>query len=356
MICVHRMSAFHRSRSLPEPERYLEDLEQSAVRKDSKYLWFNEDMFDRLREKWSGGTVTAGAVKETRPGWLSYVKAVEASGSDELKRALADVRARIGRLGCPCNGESLRQRFMEQNPVDRIPLHRPPAIPEDPADSPPSPAVVPTLWEAVRRAGKNSRNGFVSDNPVSPLARPPVFYVLPSCCTGMIGKVASTSIAAAVCRDFHPDIFETMKQIPGMAHKAAPRTRYPELPVRLLIRDPVRRFISAAGQMARFTVDGIIKGLRGGNPFFTENFHLLPQTLYTLFGGFLYRFPEHIRHFEKDCGLGELPILNPRVTGVTLTAEQEAFVLDYYADDVRLYSGIREPGQTIGETQEKKHG
>lgn len=101
----------------------------------------------------------------------------------------------------------------------------------------------------------------------------------------------------------------------------------PTKPMFMLVREPVERFISAKA--------------KGPVPLNTGNHFDLQCDLAIGPKVFLYRFPEQLKQFGQDTGLGEIPWINPSVSEKpVLTESERQGVLERYAADVRLYESI----------------
>lgn len=108
----------------------------------------------------------------------------------------------------------------------------------------------------------------------------------------------------------------------------------PTKAVFMLVRDPVERFISVRckGEIHPGT----------GNHFELQSKLAVGPEVH------LYRFPEQLRQFGEDTGLGEIPWVNkstsqpPQIT----EAEREQVLLDY-APDVELFESLRGPSPIV---------
>lgn len=186
-------------------------------------------------------------------------------------------------------------------------------------------------------------------------------FILPTCYVGNIYKNASRSIAQAVAQNFVPNLPSgwSLANNP-MIERATWMYFSPDLPIRplrLLIRDPVLRFLSAMNQVGITDVAAAISGINGGpTPAgysrsipFASDLHFQPQIFHAQTGlpTFLYRFPDHLSQLCADAGIpGPLSNVNPStVPAPTATAAQVAAIQQLYAEDLNLFNSITGPGQ-----------
>lgn len=187
------------------------------------------------------------------------------------------------------------------------------------------------------------------------------YYILPN--TGyvsLVGKVGCSSTALAILKAYYPDIYADLcsaaYHFPDgysadnwLWQGKVPKTETPTGQVYQLVREPVARFLSAMVQVqqsrefANISVDDAIAQLQAAGPL-AGNFHFWKQTPYTQSGQptKLYRFPDQLQTFATDTGLlWPYPEINAaRLPKPVLSADQQAAVTAFYADDVALFGSI----------------
>ena len=175
-------------------------------------------------------------------------------------------------------------------------------------------------------------------------------------------KCGSSSVARAIISRWHPTIEQTITTAAYPAGQSADTNQWQfSIPYRTrpvgevicLVRDPVERFRSAMAQTKLTLVDETLEELAnesGVHPEYesvrgkllSENFHFLPQSLFSGNPIRHYRFPDQIELAAAALDLAlPLPIIN-ETTGAKpqLTPEQEQRVREYYADDVALWDSL----------------
>lgn len=208
------------------------------------------------------------------------------------------------------------------------------------------------------------------------------YFVLPHCCIAFNAKVASSALASAIVRKYHPDRLEKViaeyeqnwSQFSDEFKASLPEsfqrmfrsdmndsisfwqnlctiTRNPELPVLLLVRNPVDRFLSGASYLSQ-DIDKLLTGLEKDDEEYvleslpikiTKNTHFIKQSWLIKGDTRLYRFPDQLEQFCLDAGL-EWPL--QRINEGTnikpvLTEEQIKRIQAYYAEDVELWNLIK---------------
>ncbi len=145
------------------------------------------------------------------------------------------------------------------------------------------------------------------------------YFILPNCCVAKIHKAGSTSLAEAIGDTFYPN---------KPKEDMVPWLEKPDRPVKILMRDPIERFISAI-TMFNSTVEYALENL-------LENIHFIPQSKYLTVGAEIYNFPEDIENFCKHTGLPSIPHLRLSTKiKAKITSAQRKKILNYYASDVR---------------------
>lgn len=185
-----------------------------------------------------------------------------------------------------------------------------------------------------------------------------MYYKTPNFSIAHNPKVASSSISRAIIRDFWPTEEQKIQTAAYPADKGpdtiqvhflCPKEREATKPVVLIVREPIARFRSAMAQMNLTDADATLMALE------TKTEVQMPRRLIVLADN---------EHFKAQCELAQpsahvfrledldlaatyigltlpLPVINEAVREKpTLTPEQEARVLAYYAQDKVLYDAI----------------
>jgi hypothetical protein len=194
------------------------------------------------------------------------------------------------------------------------------------------------------------------------------FFVTPKYNVAINAKVCTSSLARAILETHYPDTADKYRRAAFPAGKtyenvmwqsAVPKTTEPTLPVVLLVREPVDRFLSAMAQVQITDVDAALDALEKGTPILCprpntvqdlrDNEHFVLQSVFlkVTSEALLYRYPVDL---EALAGLLELqyplPVMNETVVEkVMLTEPQNERVLAYYADDANLFASIKKAGQ-----------
>jgi hypothetical protein len=208
------------------------------------------------------------------------------------------------------------------------------------------------------------------------------YFVLPHCCIAFNAKVASSALASAIVRKYHPDRLEKAlseyekkwSQFSDEFKASLPEsfqrmfrsdmndsisfwqnlctiTRNPELPVLLLIRNPVDRFLSGASYLSQ-DIDKLLTALEKDDEEYvleslpikiTKNTHFIKQSWLIKGDTRLYSFPEQLQQFCRDAGL-EWPLQRVnegKNIKPVLTERQIKRIEAYYAEDVELWKLIK---------------
>jgi len=207
------------------------------------------------------------------------------------------------------------------------------------------------------------------------------YFVLPHCCIAFNAKVASSALASAIVRKHHPERLQKalddyeknwsrfsdefkaslpesfqrmfrcdMNDSVSFWQNLCTITRNPELPVLLLVRNPVDRFLSGVSYLSQ-DVDKLLTGLENDDKEYVleslpmpirKNTHFIKQSWLITGDTRLYRFPDQLQQFCRDADLEwPLPKVNEgRNVKPVLSSEQIDRIKAYYAEDVKLYNSI----------------
>ena len=177
-------------------------------------------------------------------------------------------------------------------------------------------------------------------------------------------KCATSSFCWGIIKKYYPDILNMLVNetaypagktaANSMHHRWVPKRHNPSLPVALVVREPVSRFLSAAAFMRinqNYTVDQIIDELYseagnvnvGQSRNLAANIHMLPQTrFYDAQDITYFRFSDQIDEAAAWLGLDTpLEIINEgSVEKPTLNASQVEKIQNYYAKDLELWRSL----------------
>lgn len=165
------------------------------------------------------------------------------------------------------------------------------------------------------------------------------YLVTPKHCIALNSKVATNSICMAIVEAYFPERVELcIIESDYQWRSFVEQTDKPELPVLMLVRDPVERF-KAVVSMLNLDAADVIADIKSYEPNYFE-----PQSLFVKDSpkAKLFAFPSQLKEFCAEAGFKfPLPELNPpKNKKVELTSDQIAFVKDYYAEDVKLFSKV----------------
>lgn len=202
-----------------------------------------------------------------------------------------------------------------------------------------------------------------------------MYYVTPNHAVPVILKVASSSLARAIIKQFYPQAEAAIQNAHYPAghgpddrqwHAICPKASKTDLPKHMLIRDPVERFRSAMAQLGLSDPGEVIDAIqadtrieafvprRASRPKY--NPHFVAQETRASGEVHLYRFPGHLEQFASAVGLDyPLPTINTAIREKPLlTPTQETAVRGIYADDVALYAAAATPGtiRTLEDTED----
>lgn len=180
-------------------------------------------------------------------------------------------------------------------------------------------------------------------------------------------KAGSSTLAREIIRVHHPDQESLVTTPPGEGkgtayppgksadttrlHFLVPKVEALEREVTIIpVRDPVERFRSACAESNRDDVDAVIEDLKENriprNSHFWNQVRLLQGNKAKL-----YKFPDHFPQLLEEIGVGpdvvDIHQRDNRIEKPELTEAQVAAVKELYADDVRLFESINEPGQEV---------
>lgn len=185
-----------------------------------------------------------------------------------------------------------------------------------------------------------------------------MFFITPDYSVAINPKVASSTLARAIIREFCPDEEQAILSASYPEGKGpdnsqwqglCPKEKQPSKPVVLVVRNPADRFCSAMAQCGLDDVDATIAGLASdvpvlnaaGRPIFvSKNPHFRPQ-VEKLNGGTAFRM-EDLDQAAEYIGLTlPLPVVNEAsVPKPVLTEDQAAAVRQHYASDQALYDSL----------------
>lgn len=171
------------------------------------------------------------------------------------------------------------------------------------------------------------------------------YHITPNYSVAFNNKVASSSIAYAIIKDFYPHILAYLGNESGY-QSFCPSEKEPSKPVVLVVREPVDRFRTAFRQLRLESVDDALYSLENQtqilrphkrflyqDPHFTHQHELLK-------GGTAFRY-EDLEKAAKFIGLSiPLPVINKACNDgrkPNLTSDQKSRVLNYYSKDAELY-------------------
>jgi hypothetical protein len=184
-----------------------------------------------------------------------------------------------------------------------------------------------------------------------------MYFIAPNYSVAFNAKVASSTLARAIISAFHPDaehLIQTAAYPEGRGPDTnqvqwlCPKETEPSKPVVLIVRAPVDRFRSAMAQTNQTDVDAALSALEeDGEIQFPRRMRKLRADIHfrhqheLLRGGTAYRL-EDLDEAATLIGLSlPLPTINEASRPKpTLTPEQEARVLAYYAADAALYASL----------------
>jgi hypothetical protein len=189
-----------------------------------------------------------------------------------------------------------------------------------------------------------------------------MYFITPSYSVAFNAKVASSTLSRAIIAAFHleqANLIQTAAYPEGkgpdntQAHFLCPKEKTPSKPVVLVVREPIARFRAAMAQTRLTNVDAALNALeQNGEVKFPkrsrkirEDVHFKHQHELAQPSAKVFKL-EDLDAAATYIGLPlPLPIIN-EATGEkpTLTPEQEARVLAYYAEDKALYDTIPEGG------------
>lgn len=184
-----------------------------------------------------------------------------------------------------------------------------------------------------------------------------MYLITPDYSVAFNAKAASSTLSRAIIAAFHPEqesIIQTAAYPEGKGPDSTPvqwlcpKEKEPTKPVVLIVREPADRFRAAMAQVNLTDVDAALASLEQDTDF---QFPRLRRNLRTdvhfrhqhelLRGGTAYRL-EDLNEAATFIGLSlPLPTINEASRPKpTLTPEQEARVLAYYAADAALYASL----------------
>ena len=184
-----------------------------------------------------------------------------------------------------------------------------------------------------------------------------MYFITPNYSVALNAKVGSSTLSRAIIAAFHPEhehLIQTAAYPNGkgpdntQVHWLCPSEKEPSKPVVLLVREPVDRFRSAMAQVGLADVDVALEALeQDGEIQFPRRKRRLREDVHfrhqheLLRGGTAYRLED----IDEAATLIGLPLPLPTINEASrpkpsLTPEQEARVLTYYAQDAALHASL----------------
>jgi hypothetical protein len=189
-----------------------------------------------------------------------------------------------------------------------------------------------------------------------------MYFVTPRFSVAINPKVASSSLARAITRDFWPEVdakIQSAAYPDGKGpdtfppHALCPRETEPSKPVVVVCREPVSRFASAMAQFGLGDVDSVLEALElkleyllpRGSVVLADDGHFRPQSLLVRQSAQVFRL-EDIESAAKYIGLVlPLPVINEASRPKPqLTAAQVERVMAFYAADKLMYDATASGG------------
>ena len=175
------------------------------------------------------------------------------------------------------------------------------------------------------------------------------YFISKDFCFPENAKTSSNAVCHAILQKDFPEKFAEINEAdaaenPFIYRTHVEQTDTPQLPILMLMREPVDRFISAASMNhGLWDVQEIIDSLTSGTGYWAEGHLFQKQSDFVIEGKTtIFKFPDQLKEFCAKAGFQfPLPKLN-EATGEkkTLTPEQLAFVQEYYADDINLFGSL----------------
>jgi hypothetical protein len=181
------------------------------------------------------------------------------------------------------------------------------------------------------------------------------YYETPKYCIAHNPKVACTSFAHAIIKQFYPDINKKIEQNSSIFNGptyilSCPKTQEPKKPIVCLIRNPIDRFISAINQ-TQINIETAIHCLLNDKEYhfpiyskprkLKDDGHFREQSKIVTQDTHLFKFPEEIEIMANFIGItSKIENLNKSNIKLRLTKDQEKFIYDYYYKDFILYEKV----------------
>lgn len=195
------------------------------------------------------------------------------------------------------------------------------------------------------------------------------YFITQNYSVAFIPKAGCSTFSRAIIKAFQPEE-ESIIQNSAFPEGRGPDNLHwqwmvkaeddPSKPVLAFIRHPLQRFLSAMAEFGRTDIDETLHVMRNNLEvksrvntkmyILANNPHFRPQILWMTPTTKLYRFPDHLNEGAQELGLSlPLPKINQaKRPKPTPTAEQEAEILNYYAEDLALYNAIVSAGVITG--------
>jgi len=193
------------------------------------------------------------------------------------------------------------------------------------------------------------------------------YFVTPNYSLAFIPKSGCSTLSRCVIDSFQPDANFSIENGDYPQGKNADNSQWqwmakvehtPSKPILAFIREPLSRFLSAMAQFDLTDVSAALESLTAGTHLqlhkrtidLSVNPHFLPQIKWVDANTKLYKFPEHLNEGALEIGFTlPLPTINAASNPKPVpTPEQEAAILQYYAEDTILYNSITTPGIVTG--------
>ncbi len=167
------------------------------------------------------------------------------------------------------------------------------------------------------------------------------YFLTPTHAVACNYRAGTTALAKAIVTTFYPDILAGVNDAlpeeerfadPHVYKVVCPSTEAPELPVLMLVREPVDRFLS----MLSLTGQTVESALSDDELMAGEHFG--PQSAFECDKAF--RFPDQIEAFCAEAGLPVLEVANEGGEKPDITGAERDLIESRYAADVKLYLSL----------------
>ena len=161
------------------------------------------------------------------------------------------------------------------------------------------------------------------------------YWITPDCYVAVNHKVASTAIAEAIAKTFYSERLRDREVNNPFTYRGlVEQTHDPKgMPIFLLVREPVDRFLSAMAMFNRRDVTETLMDID-----LMSDVHFSEQSDFHFDKAF--RFPEHLSVFCEEIGIKNLPVTNIGKEKSNLSQSERGAVCDKYAQDCVLYNSL----------------